>query len=55
MGESEFDLRYESAKVVKGQIMANFITHHHGSNIGYVELMPWRYRYHHYLTPRVKF
>ena len=21
--------------------MADFITHHHGSSIGYVELMPW--------------
>ena len=25
---SEFDLRYESAKVVKGQAIADFITHH---------------------------
>jgi len=25
---SEFDLRYESAKAVKGQIMANFVTQH---------------------------
>ena len=38
---SEFDLRYESAKAVKGQIMADFMIHHHGSNIRYVELMPW--------------
>ena len=26
---SEFDLKYESAKVVKGQVMADFVTHHH--------------------------
>jgi len=28
---SEFDLRYESAKAVKGQIMANFVTQHRGA------------------------
>ena len=38
---SEFDLRYESARAVNGQIMANIMTHHHGSSIGYVEPMPW--------------
>jgi len=38
---SEFDLRYESAKAVKGQIMPDFVTQHHGSNIRYVEPMPW--------------
>ena len=38
---SEFDLRYESAKAVKGQVMANFITQHHKPSIGYVEPMPW--------------
>ena len=27
---SEFDLRYESAKAVKGQIMAYFVTQHRG-------------------------
>ena len=37
---SEFDLRYKSAKAVKGQVMADFVTHHHGPSIGYVELMP---------------
>ena len=26
---SEFDLKYESAKAVKGQVMANFVTQHH--------------------------
>jgi hypothetical protein len=27
---SEFDLRYESAKAVKGQVMADFVTQHCG-------------------------
>ena len=37
----EFDLRYESAKAVKGQVMADFVTQHHKSSISYVEPMPW--------------
>ena len=37
---SEFNLRYESAKVVKGQVIADFITQHHKPSIGYVELIP---------------
>ena len=37
----EFDLRYESAKVVKGQVLADFITQHHKPSISYVEPMPW--------------
>ena len=37
----EFYLRYESAKAVKGQVMADFITQHHKPSIGYVEPMPW--------------
>ena len=27
---SEFDLRYESAKAVKGQVMADFVVQHCG-------------------------
>ena len=38
---SEFDMRYESAKAVKGQVIADFITQHHKPSIGYVELIPW--------------
>ena len=38
---SEFDLRYELAKAIKGQKMADFMTHHHGPSIKYTELMPW--------------
>ena len=36
----EFDLRYESAKVVKGQIMADFVTQHCGV-INALEIVPW--------------
>ena len=38
---SEFDLRYESAKAVKGQVMTDFITQQDKPSIGYVEPMPW--------------
>ena len=38
---SEFDLRYESAKAVKGQVVADFVTQHHKPSIGYVEPVPW--------------
>ena len=36
----EFDLRYKSTKAVKGQVMADFVTRHHGPSINYVEPMP---------------
>ena len=38
---SEFDLRYELAKAVKGQVMVDFISQHHKPSIGYVEPMPY--------------
>ena len=38
---TEFDLKYESAKAVKGQIMADFVTQHHKPSIDYVEPIPW--------------
>ena len=38
---SEFDLRYKSAKAVKRQVIADFVTQHHKPSIGYVELIPW--------------
>ena len=34
-------MRYESAKAIKGQVIADFITQHHKPSIGYVELIPW--------------
>ena len=37
---SEYDLRYESAKTVKGQIMADFVTQHCGA-VGTLEIVPW--------------
>ena len=37
----EFELRYESAKAVKGQVIADFVTQHHKPSIGYVELISW--------------
>ena len=38
---SEFDLRYESAKAVKGQIIADFITGHHDLSVDLVDIVPW--------------
>ncbi|TKC13316.1 ribonuclease HI family protein [Robertmurraya kyonggiensis] len=38
---SEFELRFESSKAVKGQVLANFVTHHCGPEIHLVELTPW--------------
>jgi len=37
---SKFDLRYESAKAVKGQIMADFVTQHRGV-VETLEIVPW--------------
>ena len=39
---SEFDLRYESAKAVKGQIMADFVTQH-CNTVKYLEVAPRRF------------
>ena len=38
---SEFDLRYESAKAIKGQVMADFVVQHCGPELGVVDLVPW--------------
>ena len=38
---SEFDLRYVSAKAVKGQVMADFFVQHCGPKLGVVDLAPW--------------
>jgi ribonuclease HI len=37
---SEFDLRYELAKAVKGQVMADFVTQH-CSTVDSLEVAPW--------------
>jgi hypothetical protein len=38
---SEFELKFESAKAVKGQIIANFITEHRDPSINFLEITPW--------------
>jgi hypothetical protein len=38
---SEFELRFESAKAIKGQVIADFITEHHGSSNNLLEITPW--------------
>jgi hypothetical protein len=40
---SEFELRFESAKAVKGQIIADFITEHRDSSINLLEITPELY------------
>jgi len=37
---SEFDLRYESARAIKGQIMADFVTQHYAM-VDALEIVPW--------------
>jgi ribonuclease HI len=38
---SEFELRFESAKAGKRQIIADFITEHRGLSINLLEITPW--------------
>nr|ABA93861.2 retrotransposon protein, putative, unclassified [Oryza sativa Japonica Group] len=38
---TEFDLRYESPKAVKGQAIADFIVEHRDDSIGSVEIVSW--------------
>jgi hypothetical protein len=38
---SEFEVKFESAKVVKGQIIADFITEHRDPSINLLEITPW--------------
>jgi ribonuclease HI len=40
---SEFELRFESAKAVKGQIIADFITEHLDPSINLLEITPWAF------------
>lgn len=37
---TEFDLRYESAKAVKGQALADFVVEHRDDSIGLVDIVP---------------
>jgi len=38
---SKFDLKYESAKAVKGQVMADFVAQHCGPDLNVVDFAPW--------------
>ena len=47
MALTEFDLRYESAKAVKGQIMSDFnCCQHCGPELGIFDLVPWTLFFH---------
>jgi hypothetical protein len=41
MALSEFELKFESAKAIKGQIIADFITEHRDPSIDLLEITPW--------------
>jgi ribonuclease HI len=43
---SEFELRFESAEAVKGQIIADFITEHRDPSINLLEITPWALFFH---------
>jgi hypothetical protein len=38
---SEFELKFESAKAIKGQVIADFITEHRDPSIDLLEITPW--------------
>jgi hypothetical protein len=38
---SEFELKFESKKAIKGQIIADFITEHRDPSIDLLEITPW--------------
>jgi hypothetical protein len=38
---SEFELKFESAKAIKSQIIADFITEHRDPSINLLEITPW--------------
>jgi hypothetical protein len=40
---SEFDLTYQSAKAIKGQVMADLVTQHCGLEVAVIEPIPWYY------------
>ena len=41
MALPEFDLKYESAKAVKGQVMSDFVVQHCMPELGVIDLVPW--------------
>jgi hypothetical protein len=40
---SEFELKFESAKAVKGEVIADFVTEHRDPSIDLLEITPWLY------------
>jgi hypothetical protein len=38
---SEFDLTYQLAKAIKGQVMADLVTQHYGPEVAVIEPIPW--------------
>jgi hypothetical protein len=38
---SEFDITYQSAKAIKGRVMADLVTQYCGPNITIIEPIPW--------------
>jgi hypothetical protein len=38
---SELELKFESAKAIKGQVIADFITEHRDPSINLLEITPW--------------
>jgi hypothetical protein len=40
---SEFELKFELAKAIKGQIIADFITKHRDPSIDLLEVTPWAF------------
>jgi hypothetical protein len=38
---SEFELKFEPAKAIKGQVIADFITEHRDPSIDLLEITPW--------------
>jgi hypothetical protein len=38
---SEFDLTYQLAKTIKGQVIADLVTHHCGPEVVVIEPIPW--------------
>jgi hypothetical protein len=38
---SEFDLTYQSAKAIKGQVMADLVTQHYCPEVAVIEPIPW--------------
>jgi hypothetical protein len=47
---SEFELKFESAKAIKGQIIADFITEHRDPSIDLLEITPLYFLMDHHVV-----